>query len=187
MVGAVAAAPVDALRQRRDAARRAHVHDARRIFGVAVDVSSSLIILFTIFGVFLQFSAPASSTSTSRSRRWAASPPAPAAPWCWRRSCSAARRQRRGNDGDAGHGGLADAGQGRATEERGRRPAGRWRPGRDHSPPVLGAAAFLIAEFLNISYLDVLADGVHPDAAVLPRAVPDGGDRRAQVRHARRW
>ena len=54
------------------------------------------------------------------------------------------------------------------------------------SPPVLGAAAFLIAEFLKISYLDVLLMAVHPDAAVLPRAVPDGRDRRAQVRHARR-
>ena len=33
------------------------------------------------------------------------------------------------------------------------------------SPPVLGAAAFLIAEFLKISYLDVILMAVDPDAA----------------------
>src|SRR5262245_66693806 len=31
------------------------------------------------------------------------------------------------------------------------------------SPPVLGAAAFLIAEFLKISYLDVIRMAVIPD------------------------
>ncbi len=45
------------------------------IFGVAVDVSSSLIILFTI------------SSLISRSLRWAESPPAPAAPSCSLRFC----------------------------------------------------------------------------------------------------
>ena len=35
---------------------RRDVHDAEGIFGVALDVSSSLIILFTIFGAFLQYS-----------------------------------------------------------------------------------------------------------------------------------
>ena len=34
------------------------------IFGVAVDVSSSLIILFTIYGAFLQIRVPANSSST---------------------------------------------------------------------------------------------------------------------------
>jgi hypothetical protein len=56
------------------------------IFGVAVDVSSSLIILFT------SIPAPASSISTFRSPRWAASPPARDVPWCSPPSCSAAHR-----------------------------------------------------------------------------------------------
>jgi len=42
------------------------------------------------------------------------------------------------------------------------------------SPPVLGAAAFLIAEFLKISYLDVLLMAVIPTILFYHRAVPDG-------------
>jgi TRAP-type uncharacterized transport system fused permease subunit len=51
------------------------------------------------------------------------------------------------------------------------------------SPPVLGAAAFLIAEFLKISYLDVIRMAIDPDLPLLPGALHDGRDRRAQVRH----
>jgi hypothetical protein len=88
------------------------------IFGVAVDVASSLIILFTIYGAFLQYSAPASSILDFSFRRWAASRPAPAAPWCWRRSSSAALRLGRGDDGDARRGGLSAAREGGLREER---------------------------------------------------------------------
>ncbi len=57
------------------------------IFGVPVDVSSSLIIMFTIYGASCNTPAPASSSSTSRSRQPAARPPAPDAPSCSHRSC----------------------------------------------------------------------------------------------------
>jgi len=43
-------------RARDPAPDRSHVHELEGIFGVAVDVSSSLIILFTIYGAFLQHS-----------------------------------------------------------------------------------------------------------------------------------
>jgi len=46
--------------------------------------------------------------------------------------------------------------QGRLRQERRGRPARAGGLGAIISPPVLGAAAFLIAEFLKISYLDVL-------------------------------
>ena len=46
------------------------------------------------------------------------------------------------------------------------------------SPPVLGAAAFLIAEFLKISYLDVIWMATIPTCLYYLVAVPDGRDRR---------
>ena len=52
------------------------------------------------------------------------------------------------------------------------------------SPPVLGAAAFLIAEFLKISYLDVICDGDDPDLPLLPVAAVHGRARRQEVRRA---
>src|SRR5712671_6779418 len=86
------------------------------IFGVAVDVSSSLIILFTIYGAFLQ------------------------------------------------HSGAGKFYIDFSFSAMGGRPTGAGRTvvlasfllGAIISPPVLGAAAFLIAEFLKISYLDVI-------------------------------
>ena len=52
----LAAGAVDAPRLRRRAPDRLPVQTLEGIFGVAVDVSSSLIILFTIYGAFLQHS-----------------------------------------------------------------------------------------------------------------------------------
>ncbi len=79
------------------------------IYGVAVDVSSSLIILFTVYGAFLQYSGAGKFYIDFS-------------------FCK-----------DAAGGLLAAGGLGAII-----------------SPPVLGAAAFLIAEFLKISYLDVI-------------------------------
>jgi hypothetical protein len=52
------------------------------------------------------------------------------------------------------------------------------------SPPVLGAAAFLIAEFLKISYLDVIRMATIPTLPLLPVAVRHGraGRRRFGMR-----
>ena len=59
------------------------------IFGIPVDVSSSLIILFMIYGAFLQHSG-AGKFFIDFSMALMGRPTAPAAPWCWHRSCSAA-------------------------------------------------------------------------------------------------
>src|SRR5262249_7157231 len=65
----------------------------------------------------------------------------------------------RGDHGDARLGGVSDARQGGLREGRCGAAGGGLAAGglgAIISPPVLGAAAFLIAEFLKISYLDVL-------------------------------
>ena len=51
------------------------------------------------------------------------------------------------------------------------------------SPPTLGAAAFLIAEFLQISLPASAGDGDDPDAAVLPVDPPDDRGGLAPPRH----
>ena len=157
------------------------------IFGVAVDVSSSLIILFTIYGAFLQYSGagkfyidfsfsamggkPTGAGRTVVLASFLLGGPSGSgvATTVTLGAVAYPLLEKVGYEKNAAGGLLAAGGLGAII-----------------SPPVLGAAAFLIAEFLKISYLDVLLMAVHPDAAVLPRAVPDGRDRRAQVRHARR-
>jgi TRAP transporter 4TM/12TM fusion protein len=127
------------------------------IFGVAVDVSSSLIILFTIFGAFLQFSGAGKffidfslsamggkSTGAGRTVVLASfllggPSGSGVATTVTLGSVAYPMLSKAGYSKDAAGGLLAAGGLGAII-----------------SPPVLGAAAFLIAEFLKISYLDVL-------------------------------
>src|SRR6266576_1818386 len=127
------------------------------IFGVAVDVSSSLIILFTIYGAFLQFSGAGKffidfsfsamggkSTSAGRTVVLASfllggPSGSGVATTVTLGSVAYPMLVRAGYGKDAAGGLLAAGGLGAII-----------------SPPVLGAAAFLIAEFLKISYLDVI-------------------------------
>ncbi|MBU3725229.1 MAG: TRAP transporter fused permease subunit [Burkholderiaceae bacterium] len=127
------------------------------IFGVAVDVSSSLIILFTIFGAFLQFSGAgkffidfsfsAMGGKTSSVGRtvvlssflMGGPSGSGVATTVTVGSVAHSMLSRAGYEPNAAGGLLAAGGLGAII-----------------SPPVLGAAAFLIAEFLKISYLDVL-------------------------------
>jgi hypothetical protein len=64
------------------------------IFGTAVDVSSSLIILFTIYGAFLQHSGAGKFYLDWSFAAMGSKHSGAGAPSCWRRSCSAARRDR---------------------------------------------------------------------------------------------
>src|SRR5882672_5343267 len=127
------------------------------IFGVAVDVSSSLIILFTIFGAFLQYSGagkffidfsfaamggkPTGAGRTVVLASFLLGGPSGSgvATTVTLGSVAYPMLVRAGYGKDAAGGLLAAGGLGAII-----------------SPPVLGAAAFLIAEFLKISYLDVL-------------------------------
>lgn len=127
------------------------------IFGVAVDVSSTLIILFTIFGAFLQYSGAGKFFIDFSFSAMGGKP------------SSAGRAVVMGSfllGGPSGSGVattvtlgsvayplLAKSGYGKEAAG-GLLAAGGL--GAIISPPVLGAAAFLIAEFLKISYLDVL-------------------------------
>jgi TRAP transporter 4TM/12TM fusion protein len=127
------------------------------IYGVAVDVSSTLIILFTIFGAFLQFSgagkffidfsfAAMGGKPTSAGRAvvmgsFLLGGPSGSgvATTVTLGSVAYPLLARSGYSKEAAGGLLAAGGLGAII-----------------SPPVLGAAAFLIAEFLKISYLDVI-------------------------------
>jgi hypothetical protein len=127
------------------------------IFGTAVDVSSSLIILFTIYGAFLQHSgagkfyldwsfAAMGSKHSGRGRTvvlasFLLGGPSGSgvATTVTIGSVAYPMLERAGYGKDAAGGLLAAGGLGAII-----------------SPPVLGRAAFLIAEFLKISYLDVL-------------------------------
>lgn len=127
------------------------------IFGVAVDVSSTLIILFTIFGAFLQFSGagkffidfsfsalggkPSSAGRAVVMASFLLGGPSGSgvATTVTIGSVAYPLLAKSGYSKEAAGGLLAAGGLGAII-----------------SPPVLGAAAFLIAEFLRISYLDVI-------------------------------
>ena len=133
------------------------------IYGVAIDVSSSLIILFTIFGAFLQhsgagkfyidfsFSAmggkPTGAGRTVVLASFLLGGPSGSgvATTVTLGAVAYPMLAKVGYDKNAAGGLLAAGGLGAII-----------------SPPVLGAAAFLIAEFLKISYLDVLLMAVIP-------------------------
>jgi len=55
--------------------------------------------------------------------------------------------------------------------------------GRDHLAAGARGGGLLIAEFLKISYLDVLLMATIPTLLYYFAALPHGRDRRAQVRH----
>ncbi len=133
------------------------------IFGVPVDVSSSLIVLFTIYGAFLQHSGAgkffidfsmalmgrkansAGRTVVLSSFLLGGPSGSGVATTVTVGAVAYPMMEKAGFEKNAAGGLLAAGGLGAII-----------------SPPVLGAAAFLIAEFLKISYLDVIAMAVIP-------------------------
>jgi len=133
------------------------------IYGTAVNVSSTLIILFTIYGAFLQFSGagkfyidfsfsamggkPTSAGRTVTLASFLLGGPSGSgvATTVTLGAVAAPMLAKVGYSKEEAGGLLAAGGLGAII-----------------SPPVLGAAAFLIAEFLKISYLDVLLMAVIP-------------------------
>jgi TRAP transporter 4TM/12TM fusion protein len=127
------------------------------IFGVAIDVSATLIILFTIYGAFLQYSGAGKffldfsfsllggkTSSAGRSVVLASfllggPSGSGVATTVTIGTVAYPMLKRAGYEPSAAGGLLAAGGLGAIL-----------------SPPVLGAAAFLIAEFLKISYLEVI-------------------------------
>jgi TRAP transporter 4TM/12TM fusion protein len=127
------------------------------IYGTAINVSSTLIILFTIYGAFLQYSGAgkffidfsfaamggkptgAGRTVTLASFLLGGPSGSGVATTVTLGSVAAPMLAKVGYSREEAGGLLAAGGLGAII-----------------SPPVLGAAAFLIAEFLKISYLDVL-------------------------------
>src|SRR3954462_4120373 len=127
------------------------------IFGVAVDGSSSLIILFPIYGAFLQYSG-AGKFYIDFSFAAMGGKPTGAGRTVVLASFLLGGPSGSGvattvTLGSVAYPMLAKVGYGKDAAG-GLLSAGGL--GAIISPPVLGAAAFLIAEFLKISYLDVL-------------------------------
>jgi TRAP transporter 4TM/12TM fusion protein len=127
------------------------------IFGVAIDVSSSLIILFTIYGAFLQYSGAGKffidfSFSAMGGRPTGAGRTVVLASFLLG-GPSGSGVATTVTLGSVAWPMLQKVGYGKETAG-GLLSAGGL--GAIISPPVLGAAAFLIAEFLKISYLDVI-------------------------------
>ena len=133
------------------------------IYGTAINVSSTLIILFTIYGAFLQFSGagkffidfsfsamggkPTSAGRTVTLASFLLGGPSGSgvATTVTLGAVAAPMLAKVGYSKNEAGGLLAAGGLGAII-----------------SPPVLGAAAFIIAEFLRISYLDVLLMAVIP-------------------------
>ncbi len=133
------------------------------IFGTAIDVSATLIILFTIFGAFLQHSGAgkffldfsfallggrrsgAGRTVVLSSFLLGGPSGSGVATTVTIGSVAWPMLEKAGYERNAAGGLLAAGGLGAII-----------------SPPVLGAAAFLIAEFLKISYLQVLKMALIP-------------------------
>jgi TRAP transporter 4TM/12TM fusion protein len=133
------------------------------IFGTAISVSSTLIILFTIYGAFLQFSGAgkffidfsfaamggkptgAGRTVTMASFLLGGPSGSGVATTVTLGAVAAPMLAKVGYSKEEAGGLLSAGGLGAII-----------------SPPVLGAAAFIIAEFLKISYLDVVLMAVIP-------------------------
>src|SRR6476659_1649157 len=133
------------------------------IFGVAVDVSATLIIMFTIYGAILQHSGagkffidfslavmggkPSSAGRAVVASSFLLGGPSGSgvATTVMIGTVAWPMLKKAGFQQDAAGGLLAAGGLGAII-----------------SPPVLGAAAFLIAEFLKISYLDVIWMAIIP-------------------------
>ena len=127
------------------------------IFGTPIEVSSTLIIMFTIYGAFLQY-AGAGKFFIDFSFAAMGGRPAGAGRTIVMASFLLGGPSGSGvattvTLGSVAYPMLAKAGYGKDAAG-GLLAAGGL--GAIISPPVLGAAAFLIAEFLHISYLDVL-------------------------------
>src|SRR2546423_7225654 len=127
------------------------------IFGVAVDVSATLIIMFTIYGAFLQHSG-AGKFFIDFSMALMGGKPNSAGRTVVLSSFLLGGPSGSGVATTVTIGAVAYPMMERARYEKnaagGLLAAGGL--GAILSPPVLGAAAFLIAEFLKISYLDVI-------------------------------
>jgi TRAP transporter 4TM/12TM fusion protein len=148
------------------------------IFGVPIDVSSTFIILFTIWGAFLELSGagkffidfsfaamggkPTSAGRTVTLASFLLGGPSGSgvATTVTLGSVAYPMLAKAGYSRDAAGGLLSAGGIGAIL-----------------SPPVLGAAAFLIAEFLKISYLDVIIMAAIPTCLYTHRSWLSSGRR----------
>jgi len=135
------------------------------IFGVPIDVSSSIIIMFTIFGAFLTISGAGKFyvdfAFTAMGRKPTAAGRSVVATSYLLAMASGSGVANTVAIGSVAYPMLSKAGYNRDNAG-GFLAAGGM--GALTTPPVMGAAAFLIAEFLRISYVDVIKLALIPAA-----------------------
>src|SRR5213596_3464378 len=157
------------------------------IYGVAVDVSSSLIILFTIYGAFLQYSGAGKFYIDFSFSAMGGKPTGAGRTVVLASFLLGGPSGSRCHHRDARLGRLSDAHQGRLRQGRGGRPARRGRAGRDHFAAGAGRGRLPDRRVPQDLVPRRDPDGDDPDLPVLPRAVRHGRDRRAQIRHEGRY
>jgi TRAP transporter 4TM/12TM fusion protein len=135
------------------------------IFGVPIDVSSTIIIMFCIFGAFLQVSGAGKFfvdfAFTAMGNKPTAAGRAVVVTSYFMAMVSGSGVANTVAIGTVAYPMLSKAGYNR-MDAGGFLAAGGM--GAITTPPVMGAAAFLIAEFLRISYLDVILLATVPAA-----------------------
>jgi TRAP transporter 4TM/12TM fusion protein len=135
------------------------------IFGVPIDVSSSIIIMFTIFGAFLTVSGAGKFyvdfAFTAMGRKPTAAGRSVVATSYLLAMASGSGVANTVAIGSVAYPMLKQAGYDKSNAG-GFLAAGGM--GAITTPPVMGAAAFLIAEFLRISYVEVIKLAVIPAA-----------------------
>ncbi|MCX5819666.1 MAG: TRAP transporter fused permease subunit [Deltaproteobacteria bacterium] len=135
------------------------------IFGVPIEVSSTIIIMFTIFGAFLTVSGAGKFyvdfAFTAMGRKPTAAGRSVVATSYLLAMASGSGVANTVAIGSVAYPMLKKAGYDKANAG-GFLAAGGM--GAITTPPVMGAAAFLIAEFLRISYIDVIKLAVIPAA-----------------------
>ena len=133
-------------------------------FGTPLDVAATYIVLFTIYGAVLDLSGGAQgSSSTCRWPRSGARAARPGAPR-WRRAFCSARCRVRAPRPRSASARSPGRSCGRPATPRSV-PAACWPPrasARCCRRPTLGAAAFIVAEYLEVSYLTVLGWAMIP-------------------------
>ncbi len=156
------------------------------VFGVPLDVASTYIILFTVFGAVLERSGATrflldwSRAALGRSHSGAAAGRAVTLAGCLLGTVSGSGVATTVMLGSVAWPMLRRAGYPKDTAGAVLSAAGI---GAIIVPPVMGAAAFLIAEFLKNPVRSGAHDGHRAGAPVLPVGAPDDRGRLAEARH----
>ena len=161
-------------------------NDQSGFYGIPLDVCATYIVLFTIYGAVLDATGRRPVLHRHQLRDV---PPVALGAGAHRHAVRLPARHRvRLGHGDRGQprlGGVAGPAAGRLPARAGGRDARRGGIGAILSPPTLGAAAFIIAEYVGVPYLQVLLWATIPTMLYYVGHRAGRRDRLAPVRRRR--